>query len=132
MIGGQFQTQPILATENEPGIPEFVNIEFNERVNKDDLDLIFKKLNLPSLQLTGRKVRKSKQAVQDAFSVLNQNMVTIDQNMRDMLFLLQDLTRVLYVCMDSRIAHLMFNLTRTNQRMKLIGSDFSKTETRMT
>ena len=64
--------------------------------------MIFSKLGMPSLMLTKLKVKKSKQAIQDAFSVLNHNMVSIDHNMKDLLFLIKDLAQVLFICFDTR------------------------------
>lgn len=67
--------------------------------------------------LTGKKVKRSKQAVQDAFSVVHHNMVVIDQNMRDLLHIMQDLMRVLYVCFDSRTNYLQQNQVCMNERI---------------
>ena len=112
-------------------MPRFINIDYVEKVSQEDLDAIFMRLQLPGLLLTGKKVRRSKQAVQDAFSVLNANMATIDQNMRDLLFLVQDLARVIYLCMESRVAHVHFNVNRTNERIKKMGANFPKVETKL-
>ena len=46
---------------------------------------------MPSLMLTKMKVKKSKQAIQDALSVNNHNMAIIDRNVKDLLFLVKDL-----------------------------------------
>ena len=35
--------------------------------------------------LTNKKVKRSKQAVQDAFTIGNHNMEQVDENMRDLL-----------------------------------------------
>lgn len=44
-------------------------------VSNEDVEQIFSKVQMPSLMLTKLKVKRSKQAVQEAFSVLNRNMV---------------------------------------------------------
>jgi len=85
------------------------SFDSQELVSREDIETIFSKLSVPSLMLTNLKVKKSKQAVQDAFSVLNHNMLTIDRNFKDLLFLVQELAQVLYVFMDSRIAKLKQN-----------------------
>lgn len=64
--------------------------------------------------LTGKKVKRSKQAVQDAFTVLHSNMELIDSNMREMLQFNQDIARVLYVCLDSRMSNILENMTAVN------------------
>ena len=81
----------------------------NEVIGKEDLDLIFNRLRLPSLMLTNMKIKKSKQAIQDAFSVLNANMATIDRTMKDLLFFFQELLQILYVCLDSRLHKVIAN-----------------------
>lgn len=112
-------------------MPRFINADYVEKVTREDLDAIFMRLQMPGLMLTGKKVRRSKQATQDAFSVLNANMATVDQNMRDLLFLVQDLARVLYLCLDSRVGHVHFNVNRTNERIRKLGTNFAKTETKV-
>ena len=69
-------------------------------LSPEDTDAIFSKLSMPSLMLTKLKVKKSKQAVQDAFTVLNHNMVMIDHSMKDLLYLIKDLAQVLFICFD--------------------------------
>ena len=59
----------------------------SEFICKEDIDMVFDRTQLPSLMLTKLKIKRSKQAVQDAFSVLNQNMVLIDSNQKDLLYL---------------------------------------------
>jgi len=76
---------------------------------KEEIDVIFEKVRMPSLLLTKLKVGKSKGAIQEAFSVLNGNMRTIDHNMKDLLFLVKDMAQILYISFDQRIN----NLTRT-------------------
>ena len=76
---------------------------------KEEIDVIFEKVRMPSLLLTKLKVGKSKKAIQEAFSVLNGNMRTIDHNMKDLLFLVKDMAQILYISFDQRIN----NLTRT-------------------
>ena len=112
-------------------MPRFINADYVEKVTREDLDAIFMRLQMPGLMLTGKKVRRSKQATQDAFSVLNANMATVDQNMRDLLFLVQDLARVLYLCLGSRVGHVLFNVNRTNERIRKLGTNFAKTETKV-
>ena len=63
-----------------------------EQVAKDDIGNIFDKVQMPGLILRNLKVKKSKQSIQDAFSQVNWNMQVIDGNMKDLLFLLKDLT----------------------------------------
>ena len=118
--------------EDEHGVPRFINTDYAEKVSQEDLDAIFMRLQMPSLMLTGKKVRRSKQATQDAFSVLNANMATVDQNMRDLLFLVQDLARVLYLCMESRVAHVHANVNRTNERIRKLGPKLTQISTSFT
>ena len=65
--------------------------EPNEYISKEDTEMIFENVQMPSLTLTNFKVKKSRQDIQDAFSMLNRNMVLIDTYMKDMLFLVKDL-----------------------------------------
>ena len=76
---------------------------------KEEIDIIFEKVRMPSLMLTKLKVGKSKMAIQEAFSVLNGNMRKIDHNMKDLLFLVKDMAQILFISFDQRIN----NLTRT-------------------
>ena len=50
--------------------------------------MIFKRVEMPGIMLTNKKVKKSKQSIQEAFTVLNHNMVLIDQNLRDLLYMM--------------------------------------------
>ena len=92
-----------------------------EQVQKEDLEVIFKRVEMPGIMLTNKKVKKSKQSIQEAFTVLNHNMVLIDQNLRDLLYMMQDLSRVLYVCVDGRINHATKKIDATNERMTSTG-----------
>ena len=79
------------------------NHEPDAFISTEDTSSIFEKITMPSLMLTNLKVKKSKQAIQDSFSVLNSNMNVIDHNMKDLLFLVKDLAQVLFICFDSRL-----------------------------
>ena len=68
--------------------------------------MIFENVQMPSLTLTNLKVKKSRQDIQDAFSMLNRNMVLVDTFMKDILFLVKDLAQVLYICFDTRFTKL--------------------------
>ena len=82
---------------------ERLDVHINDNVlSPEDTDAIFSKLNMPSLMLTKLKVKKSKQAVQDAFTVLNHNMVMIDHSMKDLPYLVKDMAQVLYICFDQK------------------------------
>lgn len=76
---------------------ETIGVDF---LQKEDLDSIFDRVQMPSLMLTRLKVKKSRQAVQTAFTALNQNMVVIDNNMKDLLFFVQDLAQILFIFVD--------------------------------
>ena len=49
--------------------------------------------------------------------MLNRNMATIDGNMKDMLFLMQDLVQLIYVCLDSKINRMSEKLTLAFDRI---------------
>ena len=77
--------------------------------------MIFQKVKMPGLLLTKLKVKKSKQAIQDAFSALNQNMFIVDRNLKDLLFLVKDLSQILYILIDTKFSNLTqgFNQSKT-------------------
>ena len=76
---------------SERGSSHNVSQQEEELVTKEDIDSIFEDARMPSLMLTKMKVKKSKQAIQDALSVNNHNMAIIDRNVKDLLFLVKDL-----------------------------------------
>ena len=91
--------------------------EPNEYISKEDTEMIFEDVQMPSLTLTNVKVKKSRQDIQDAFSMLNRNMMLIDTYMKDMLFLVKDLAQVLYICFDTRFNKLQQNQGQMRQRL---------------
>ena len=78
------------------------HVQSSSYLKQEDLDTISEKVQMPSLMLTQNKVKRSKHCVQEAFSVLNNNCVIIDRNMKDLLFMVKDMAQVLYICLDSR------------------------------
>ena len=42
--------------------------------------------------------------------------------MRDLLFMMQDMSRVIYSCFDSRMAHIIKNLAAVNERVSSGGN----------
>ncbi len=80
-----------------------VDLDADEIVGQLDIDSIFQKVKMPNLLLTKLKVKRSKQAIQDAFSMLNTNMITIDHNLKDLLYFMQDMAQVMYICFDRRV-----------------------------
>lgn len=93
------------------------NFNVLEYLTQEDTDAIFQKLNMPSLMLTKLKVKKSKQAIQDAFSVLNHNMVLIDHNMKDLLYLIKDLVQVLFISFDARNRQCCHQIGKLNESL---------------
>lgn len=83
--------------------------------------MIFENVQMPSLTLTNLKVKKSRQDIQDAFSMLNRNMVLVDTFMKDILFLVKDLAQVLYICFDTRFAKLQQGQAGMRQRLATQG-----------
>ena len=102
----------------------------NEYVTPQDTEMIFSKLSMPSLTLTKLKVKKSKQAVQDAFSVLNKNMVTIDHSLKDLLFLVRDIAQVLYICFDVRNRHNSSQIEKIKQNVTALDKRFAREDKR--
>ena len=88
--------------------------------------MIFSKVCMPSLTLTKLKVKKSKQAVQDAFSVLHANMVTIDHSLKDLLFLVRDIAQVLYICFDVRNRHTSSQIEKIKQNVSALDKRFAR------
>ena len=91
--------------------------EPNEYISNEDTGMIFENVQMPSLTLTNIKVKKSRQDMQDAFTMLNRNMMLIDTYMKDMLFLVKDLAQVLYICFDTRINKIQQGQGQMRQRL---------------
>ena len=90
--------------------------------------MIFENVQMPSLTLTNLKVKKSRQDIQDAFSMLNRNMMLIDTFMKDILFLVKDLAQVLYICFDTRFTKLQQGQAGMRQRLATQGQRFTTAE----
>ena len=58
-------------------------------------------------------------------------MQIVDHNMRDMLQFFQEIARILYVCMDSRVNHLVESLSNVNDRISGMKKLFVRLETRL-
>ena len=93
------------------------DLDADEIVGQLDIDSIFQKVKMPNLMLTKLKVKRSKQAIQDAFSMLNTNMITIDHNLKDLLYLVQDMAQVLYICFDRRVNDISQTQTKMQDRI---------------
>ena len=106
--------------------------EPNEYISNEDTGMIFENVQMPSLTLTNVKVKKSRQDIQDAFSMLNRNMVLIDTYMKDMLFLVKDLAQVLYICFDTRINKIQQGQGQMRQRLANQGGRFAIEEQKAT
>ena len=63
--------------------------DYDQLVTKDDIAEMFKPISIDPLKLTDQRVKKTRDSFQENINILNNNMIIIDGNLRQLLNMTQ-------------------------------------------
>ena len=112
------------------------NLAINHNViSKADIAELFEPLIIDPLILTNKKVKRTRDGFQEAITVLNKNMATIDGNLRQILAILKDHCQLLYFTIDKRVEQCLEKIFSINQNAEMFerntDSNFRSAEKNM-